>query len=205
MLTLGNRPAVGDAAVTSPANDRLASADQGALMATAETDAIRLPLRFGWVYAAKFLCGEARSNQKVEGPVQSSLYSTAINVHNPNRHPVKFLKKAVLLFDGRKPEEALERPTPPARVKEPVVVELEPDWGLEIDCHDIRQVLLGGSSLNAPPPPVFIKGWVVIETFVDAQLDVVAVYTSEAVGAPAPVTPSLEVDRVVGNRILIFP
>jgi hypothetical protein len=134
--------------------------------------------------------------------VQTGLYSTAINVHNPHRHPVTFLKKAVLLYDGRKPDEALERPMPPARTEKPIVIELRPDWGLEIDCHDIRRVLLGA---NAPPAPVFIKGWVVIETFVDSPLDVVAVYTSEAVGAPAPLTPSLEIDRVVGNRILIFP
>jgi len=82
-------------------------------MATTEAESIRLPLRFGWVYAAKFLCGEAKANPKLEGPVQSGLYSTAINVHNPNRHPVRFLKKAALLYDGRKPEEALERPMPP--------------------------------------------------------------------------------------------
>jgi hypothetical protein len=174
-------------------------------MTTTESEALRLPFHFGWVYAAKFLCGEAKANPKLEGPVQTGVYSTAINVHNPHRHPVSFLKKAVLLYDGRKPQEALERPTPPARTEKPVIVELGPDWGLEIDCHDIRQVLLGGPAGNAPPPPVFIKGWVVIETFVDAPLDVVAVYTSEAIGPPAPVTPSLEIDRVVGNRILIFP
>ena len=171
-------------------------------MATTEADALLLPFRFGWVYAAKFVCGEAKTNPKLEGPVQPGLYSTAINVHNPHRHPVKLLKKAVLLFDGRKPEEALERPTPPAH-KEPVVVELGPDFGLEIDCHDIRQVLLG--TANAPPAPVFIKGWVVIETFVDLPLDVVAVYTTQAIGPPAPTTPSIELDRVTGNRILIFP
>ena len=173
-------------------------------MATTEAEAVRLQLRFGWVYAAKFLCGEARTNPKLEGPVQSGLYSTAINVHNPNRHPVRFLKKAVLLYDGRKPEEALERPMPPAR-KDPVVVELPPDWGLEIDCHDIRQVLLGGPAGNAPPPPVFIKGWVVIETFVDMPLDVVAVYTTEAIAPPGPATPSIDIDRVPGTRILLFP
>jgi hypothetical protein len=174
-------------------------------MATTESEALRLQLRFGWVYAVKFLCGEAKPNPKLEGPVQPGLYSTAINVHNPHRSAVSFLKKAVLLYDGRKPEEALERPTPPVRTEKPVVVELAPDWGLEIDCHDIRQVLLGGPAGNAPPPPVFIKGWVVIETFVDLPLDVVAVYTSEAIGAPGTTTPSLEIDRAVGNRILIFP
>jgi hypothetical protein len=174
-------------------------------MATTETEAARWPFRFGWVYAAKFLCGEGRANPKVEGPVQTGFYSTAINVHNPNIFAVQFRKKAVLLFDGRKPEEALERPMPPARSEQHEVVDLQPDWGLEIDCHDIRQVLLGGPAGGAPPPPVFIKGWVVIETLVEAPLDVVGAYTTAAIGPPESSTPSLEIDRVVGNRVLIHP
>lgn len=64
--------------------------------------------------------------------------------------------------------------------------------------------MLGGPG-NAPPPPVFVKGWVVIETFVDMPLDVVAVYTTEAVAPPGPATPSIDIDRVPGNRILLFP
>jgi len=174
-------------------------------MATKESEAARLPFRFGWVYAAKFLCGEGRANPKVESPVQTGFYSTAINVHNPNIFPVLFRKKAVLLYDSRKPEEALERPMPPAKTEWHQVIDLQPDWGLEIDCHDIRQVLLGGTAGGAPPPPWFIKGWVVIETLVEAPLDVVAVYTTAAIERPETSTPSIEIDRVVGNRILIFP
>lgn len=83
--------------------------------------------------------------------MQGGLYSTAINVHNPNRHPVRFLKKAVLLYDGRKPEEALERPLPPAH-RDPAVVEIQPDWGLEIDCHDIRQVCSAGLAMRRRRP-----------------------------------------------------
>jgi len=177
-------------------------------MATTESAALRLPFRYRWVYAAKFLCGELKGKGNLEGPVQPGSYSTAINVHNPHTQPVAILKKAVLLYDDRHPELAIERPTPPARSDQPVIVELGPDWGLEIDCQDIRNVLLQGGPAGEPPPPapVFIKGWVVVETFFDVALDVVAVYTSEAGGTAAkPVTPSLAIDRVVGNRVLLFP
>jgi hypothetical protein len=156
--------------------------------------------QFHWVYAAKFLCGEVKPMEpEREGPVESGRYATAINVHNPNPRPVGFRKKAVLLFDGSHPEDALERPVKPMP---PAVRKLGPDFGLEIDCRDIREVLLrvpGGPP--GPPAPTFIKGWVVIETLTDVPLDVVAVYTAEALGAPETEAPSIAVDRVTGNRI----
>ncbi len=69
---------------------------------------------FHWVYAAKFLCGELKpSDPQREGPAETGRYATAINVHNPGRRPVAFRKKAVLLFDGSHPDDALERPIPP--------------------------------------------------------------------------------------------
>src|SRR5262245_2945651 len=55
------------------------------------------------VYAVKFLCGRFKGVQiptptsppdSVEGPVKPGNYLTAINVHNPNSYPVKFMKKA---------------------------------------------------------------------------------------------------------------
>jgi hypothetical protein len=75
---------------------------------TTESEALRLPVHFGWVSAATFLGGEGWANPKLEGPVRTGSYATAV-------------------------------------------------------------------------------------------------YTSDAVGPSAPATPSLELDRVVGNRILIFP
>ena len=58
---------------------------------------------------------------------------------------------------------------------------------------------------GAPGPraPIFIKGWVVIETVADTPLDVVAVYTSQAFGAFETQAPSIAVDRVTGTRIRI--
>jgi hypothetical protein len=161
------------------------------------------PLHTHYVYAAKFLCGELRQTDR-EGPVQPGRYSTAINVHNPHHIPVVLRKKAILLYDGEHPEKAKERPLPPVKQECPVVRELRPDYGLEIDCPDIRDVLLRDAAGNpGPQAPVFIKGWVVIETMTIQPLDVVAVYTTESVTGE-PTTPAIAIERVPGTRTLVW-
>jgi hypothetical protein len=158
---------------------------------------------FRHVYAAKFLCGDLK-RMPIEGPVEPGSYSTAINVHNPHWHPVVIRKKAILLFDGSHPEEAVERPVPPVRRERPVMKELGPDWGLEIDCRDIRELLLEVvPGQPGPKAPTFIKGWVVIETLSDSPLDVVAVYTVEPLGAKGSQPVSITMDRVPGQRLLL--
>jgi len=134
------------------------------------------------VYAVKFLCGSLLPKPSippqdgVEWPVKPGNYFTAINVHNPNGSLISFRKKAVLMYRADKPP-APEQPMPPGDL---VSAELSPDYGLEIDCADIRNRLLHG----AAQAPIFVKGWVVIEVTGNAvdpdplQLDVTAVYTS---------------------------
>jgi len=150
--------------------------DPSAFQGQAEGAAFVGPGRVLLVYAAKFLCGRLPEHDpNVEAPVGPGSYTTAINVHNPNHRTVRITKKAVLLFPGsRKPEQPREpwRPEPPV---EPI--ELGPDYGVEIDCRDIREVLLSGVPLLAP---AFIKGWVVLEC--EAPLDVDVVYTAQGLG-----------------------
>jgi hypothetical protein len=144
------------------------------------------------IYAAKFLCGEFKGTGEgggLEGPVQPASYATAINVHNPNARPVTFTKKAVLLFDDSKPQREAEEPRPPGRL---VRAQLGPDWGLEIDCDDIRKVLL--RDVPGPAAPTFIKGWVVLHS--PLPLDVVAVYT-----AHTPAGFSITTERVPASSI----
>ena len=135
------------------------------------------------VYAVKFLCGSFLPKSPtppvdgVEWPVKPGNYFTAINVHNPNWGSISFQKKAVMLYRADKPPKP-EEPMPPGKLFEASVRE---DWGLEIDCSDIRNVLLSGT---APGAPSFIKGWVVIEVMGTPKnpeprpIDVTAVYTS---------------------------
>ena len=156
------------------------------------------------VYSVKFLCGEFKGSTaaagQVEGPVRPGLYSTAINIHNPHpSRPVSFRKKAILLFAGSSVDKAEEPeiPKPPGPLHG---VELRPDWGMEIDCFDIRKVLLP----NAPPPPVFIKGWVVLEVISPFQLDVEAVYTAQSFVDGKPGELSIELERVPGTLVSVF-
>ena len=144
------------------------------------------------VYSAKFLCGNflpKELSDKAEWPVKPGNYFTTINVHNPNRTLISFQKKAVLLYRADKPSDVAEQPMPPSEL---IAVQLKDDWGLEIDCSDIRNKLLGG----AVPAPAFIEGWVVIEVKGNQAhstdpipLDVTAVYTGhgwiQPVGKPA--------------------
>jgi len=164
------------------------------------------PLFFRYVYAAKFLCGDLKGGTAAasEGPVEPGSYSTAINVHNPHGFRVGIRKKAILLYDARHPEQAVERPMPPVHRDCPVLKELGPDWGLEIDCRDIRGVLLAAASGQpGPPAPTFIKGWVVVETLSDAPLDVVAVYTVAPLGTKGQQPVSISTDRVPGRRLFL--
>jgi|SRR5579859_4904143 len=122
---------------------------------------------------AKFVRGTLKpvKEKAKEGPVEVGCYSTAINLHNPNYSASNIAKKAVLLFDASKPND----PATPMPPYPSTVVRLQPDWGLQIDGDHIRDVLLrDASGKPGPKVPIFIKGWVVIESH--EPLDVVAVY-----------------------------
>jgi hypothetical protein len=131
------------------------------------------------VYAVKFLCGSFTPPfpSEQDWPVKPGNYFTAINVHNPNSVLVSFQKKAVLLYGGEQ-QPRPEEPMPPGKLFDAA---LKDDWGLEIDCSDIRKQLLGSAAPNAP---AFITGWVVIEVSGTSKhpeprpIDVTAVYTS---------------------------
>ena len=157
------------------------------------------------VYSAKFLCGEFQpagicvsgnpgANCSTdadcfgllgpgvcdvrEGPVKPGNYQTAINIVNPTRMPISFVKKAVLLYDGSNPPQPgdFEIPKPPGQLLNAF---LEENWGMEIDCPDIREVLLQLPPQTGASPPNFIKGFVEIEVFnANDDLDIVAAYTS---------------------------
>ncbi len=159
-------------------------------------------------YAAKFLCGTQRAPLPgtVEGPVKPGNYQTAINVHNPNRSAVAFRKKAVLLFRADAPPPVPEQPQPPGLF---VQAGLKANWGLEIDCNDIRTVLLDPAV--APPDHIFMKGWVVLEVVSGTPagpkpLDVVAAYTAhgfttDAAGLTANSGFALDVVPVEAKRV----
>lgn len=161
----------------------LAAAMIGITVARSTAAPIAVPIQTTTnVYAAKFLCGEfdkladPRYPAVVEGPVKPGNYQTVINLHNPQFSPVTLQKKAVLLFAGDRsmPATEFEVPKRPSRL---ITLTLPSDWGLYIDCQDIRKVLLTDPALPPPPPaPIFIEGWVVL--YSPSRIDVEGVYTS---------------------------
>jgi hypothetical protein len=144
-------------------------------------------------YAAKFACGEfgkmmpASNTDVPEGPVVPGDYQTAINVHNPDNTPVSFQKKAILMYSGNKPttETNFEQPLPPGNL---IQTELPPDYGMLIDCQDIRAMLLP----TAPAAHTFIEGYVIIQVPnsstanpTGAQLDVTSLLTANGYNCSA--------------------
>ncbi len=121
-------------------------------------------------YTAKFLCGTANSG--FANTIAAGVYSTSINVHNPNmfanQAPLSFLKKAVIA----KGEGSTF--TPPSSFQTDT---LPNDYAENINCGTIRALL--GSA--APPLPNFFEGFVVIivpPASSPNQLDVTGVYSS---------------------------
>jgi len=114
------------------------------------------------VYPVKFLCGAVPptpQGQIERGPVKPGNYLTAINIHNPYFNTTSFFKKAVLMYSNDPTfQQGFEIPRKPGDLFQAT---LGADFGMEIDCDDIRQVLLKG--ILPPTATGFIKGWVIIE------------------------------------------
>ena len=135
-----------------------------------------------WIsYAAKFVCNAESLGDDV---VVQGKYKTVVNIHNPhnlvdipipegaNPVPVQFFKKAVLA------QRQDEKPLPPSCHQEEL---LESNWGLGVDCDNIKDLL----SLSGLPTIGDIEGFVVIEVppgqglnLETPTLDVTAVYTA---------------------------
>ena len=147
-------------------------------------------------YAAQFACGEfgkalpATNTDVPEGPVAPGYYQTAISVHNPDNTPVSFQKKAILMYSGTKPttETNFEQPLPPGNL---IQTGLPSDYGMLIDCQDIRAMLLP----TAPAAHTFIEGYVIIQVPNSstsnpdgAQLDVTSLLTGNGYNCSAGTT-----------------
>ena len=110
-----------------------------------------------------------------------------------------------MLYRADKPPKP-EEPMPPGQLIE---ASLKEDWGLQIDCSDIRSVLLKGTS---PSAPTFIEGWVIIEVKGSGNqpeprpLDVTAVYTShgwnQRTKLPSYLGFATDVERILPRRII---
>ncbi|HXQ68422.1 MAG TPA: hypothetical protein VN980_17775 [Alphaproteobacteria bacterium] len=122
------------------------------------------------VYAVKYICGyQAPSDIEAprEPPVKPGNYATAVNIQNFHDRPVPIEVRAVIANLGGT-----------GKIGPLVKFTLKPLEALEFDCTEIAKNL----EQTAP----FIKGFVDIIS--PAILSVVAVYTAEQRGGPAPVS-----------------
>jgi hypothetical protein len=122
-------------------------------------------------YAAKVV--EGRSDGDVVSPGE---YWTAVNIHNPTHHTVKFRYKV-----------AVALPRKPGPVTDFHSLRLRTDEALEIDRETILKLV----------DERFVKGFVVIESPV--ELDVVALYTA----TPAEGVETIHTERVPARRVEI--
>jgi hypothetical protein len=116
-----------------------------------------------FIYSAKFLCGDAVSDNV---GVEPASYATAINIHNFLDEEV-FLKKRALIANRESDNVGT--------VSQYIVLPMEPNTAVEIDSVDIC-TLLG----MLFPPPKFIKGFIEIRS--PKPLNVIAVYTAKTSG-----------------------
>src|SRR5437867_870836 len=114
---------------------------------TAPTHAQTKPV---WMYTVKFTCVPEVGAAELTGtdvPFVPSVYRTAINVHNPQRAKVAFMKHAIIARSEEQPR---------GKISQRRTDVLLPDEALDIDCLTVHS-LFGGTQ------PVG-DGFVVIES-----------------------------------------
>jgi hypothetical protein len=130
-------------------------------------------------YAVKFLCGKA-PGPETTGVVAPGQYFTAVNVHNPARTGVGFIKKVALANAWQKP----------GKVSKFIDGKLGADEAMEVDCRELAK--MGGVT-----PGTLFGGYLVFETRDGTELDIVAVYTA----ASGPGVASIHTERVPRRQV----
>jgi hypothetical protein len=129
---------------------------------------------FRFQYAAKFLCtANIPGTSQTTTSVLPGTYSTAVNIHNPNREPARLREKLAL---------------GPETVSEFVEDKLEPDATFRIDCSQIASRF--GPFIHGA------EGFLVIES--SHSLDVTAVYTAGPLGQQVA---SIDVEQIPERAI----
>lgn len=130
-------------------------------------------------YAVKFLCGKAPGAENA-AVVASGQYFTAVNVHNPGRTGIGFIKKVALANAFQKP----------GKVSKFVEGKLGADEAMDVDCRELAR--MGGVA-----PGTLFGGFLVFETKDGTELDIVAIYTA----ASGPGVASMHTERVPKRQI----
>lgn len=143
-------------------------------------------IEFKYEYAAKIVCGvQKKSNSRQIG---RGLYTTSVNIYNPNDTTATFFKKLVLTYPpgGQKQGKIL-----------PITTDfLRADGALQSDCFDLERRLFPNGL-----PTSFIEGFLVIKS--THSLDVTSVHTASKLGGffSSQKVTSIDVERIEERKI----
>ena len=138
-----------------------------------------------FLYAAKVVCGEddlGFSEQVIPG-----VYSTSVNILNPNATAVTITKRLSLSFPPEEQE--------PGEVSGTIEDELEPYEALQVDCREIPAEFFPGIK----DLPTYVEGVLIIECA--QEVDVSAVYTVGERQDDLVTVRSIDVEQVQGRQI----
>jgi hypothetical protein len=143
----------------------------------------------GFVYSAKFICGEQPACGCECSPVQPGRYATEINIHNFGITEVAIQKRFIPLAlagaaVGREPRVVA------ARAEDKIV--LPPQTATMDDCCRIAELLFGGEA--ASPVPITIG---FLEITASGPIAVTAVYTATGLDSAGV---SIEVEQIAPIR-----
>lgn len=130
-------------------------------------------------YAVKVLCGKA-PGAEAAAVVAPGQYFTAVNVHNPGRTSIGFIKKVALANAFQKP----------GKVSKFVEGKLGADEAMEVDCRELAHM----AGVN---PGALFGGYLVFETKEGTELDIVAIYTA----ASGPGVATMHTERVPKRKL----
>jgi len=161
----------------------------GRVVAKKDVKATVPPCPSGFIYLAKFVCGEQPDCGCDCAPVQAGRYATEINIHNYGIKEVALRKRfiPVVLAGaplGREPKVVA------ARADDKIV--LPPQTATMDDCCRIAELLFGGEA--ASPVPITIG---FLEITANGPIAVTAVYTATGLNSPGV---SIEVEQIAPRR-----
>lgn len=140
---------------------------------------------FKFEYAAKIVCGIQKDPKDMR--LARGFYATTINIHNPNREPVRFFKKLALTFPPKEQK--------PGKILPISTDTLRYDEALKVDCNEIESMFFPNGFSNS-----YIEGYVIIQS--EKSLDVKAVYTTAILDKKGRVTEhsSIDVEQIRERR-----
>lgn len=139
-------------------------------------------------YSVKFVCGTQEPTECRDEPVRPGIYSTEINIHNPNRCPAKVKKRVIPVVLEGKPLGREPKWSGP-RGKDRVL--LPPDAATMDDCYRLSELLFERPQCRQR----LTIGFLAITS--DRPLEISAVYTASDLEGRLV---SLDVESIEGRR-----